>query len=591
MDVFATLKLPSFQLLFWTEFSLPWDIKMSMLPANVGNIQRLSPFRPLQQIGSPPENDAFITDFLERNPEDIISSFEKKIVSANGLHFGNYKPLWQENEEKMQDLFLKGAKTSSYSEIITKVDLDLGDVAEQLDKAGKELEKVKADLEKDNIWLTRATKKYLEAKKFLGELCIKDEEFERNKRFIFVTGFTIFTLISAVLFTGGIAAGTTLGTLEAVGYFGSTKIDKQELSISEAIVDHEATEQYIFLENDLKLQNESREIAKKMEIFFKIRNAENKCSEVENALSVLMKGLWTMLDPNIYTYGEAPVLKKAIEVNADGAKIQDARKYGLTEPTILLRLSSNKAFVLKSKKEQTCSSTSLRTSFRTVNPNLENIGLPTESPFKFKVGHQKYMWINPSSFLPQTRFRPEQSFSFQRTILSDGNIEVFPYNNTLLIIKSEGRFKVTFVCPNGNTTQYLFKHPILRVRADCQVLSRSLNISSYKIESFRGSVDSLIPDTFLNHTDSFVLYHKIANFEIDEAGLRSLIKEIHEKGKLRNHLEMEKLSAKESLLFKAGEKVMKFFEDAENTLIIAGFSAIVLVVDIIVVVFCIKCIK
>ena len=71
MDVFATLKLPSFQLLFWTEFSFSWDIKMSLL-----------------------ENDVIkpITDFLERNPEDIISSFEianQQIVSKLFTRFKN----------------------------------------------------------------------------------------------------------------------------------------------------------------------------------------------------------------------------------------------------------------------------------------------------------------------------------------------------------------------------------------------------------------------------------------------------------------------------------------------------------------------
>ena len=90
MDVFATLKLPSFQLLFWTEFSLPWDIKMSLLPANVGNIERLSPFRPLQQIGSTPEND----DFLERNPEDIISSFEIANQQIVSKLFTSFKTLF-----------------------------------------------------------------------------------------------------------------------------------------------------------------------------------------------------------------------------------------------------------------------------------------------------------------------------------------------------------------------------------------------------------------------------------------------------------------------------------------------------------------
>ena len=96
MDVFATLKLPSFQLLFWTEFSLPWDIKMSLLPANVGNIERLSPFRPLQQIGSTPENDVIkpITDFLERNPEDIISSFEIANQQIVSTLFTSFKTLF-----------------------------------------------------------------------------------------------------------------------------------------------------------------------------------------------------------------------------------------------------------------------------------------------------------------------------------------------------------------------------------------------------------------------------------------------------------------------------------------------------------------
>lgn len=538
----------------------------------------------------------FISKFLSSNPEDIAYSHEdqnKRILSEDGFLIGNFQPenLDEDEETIIQRLFIRGGRVSSYSEVLTNIDLDLSDVAEAVDKAGEDLELLKKDLEKDNVWLKEATEKYLEVKSFLSGLCINEEDTGKKKRFAFTLGLAIFSLISAVLFTGAVAGGTTLGTLEAVGYFGSTKIDKQELSISEEEVDLEARVQEIFLDNDLTLQNETREIAKKMEIFLKTRNAENKCREVENTLSVLNKGLWIMLNPAEYTYGYAPVLKKAIQVNGESSKFIDARKYGLDDETSLLRLSTSTAFVLKQEKEQKCKTTQLRTSFRSVNPSLQNIGLPTDNPYKFKVAEARFMWINPESFLPKTRFRPENSFSFQRTILTDDNIQVYPYNNTLLFLKSEGRIQVTFACPNGNTTKLLFPHPILRVKLDCQVVSSSLNVSSYKIDTFQGSIDSLVPDTLLNHPDSYVLYHDEEEVEIDEDGVRKLIKKLNGDGHLRNHLEREKLAEKSSLLAKAGERVMEIFSDAVTTIIIGGGAAITLVVVLLLLCCFSKCCK
>ena len=150
---------------------------------------------------------------------------------------------------------------------------------------------------------------------------------------------------------------------------------------------------------------------------------------------------------------------------------------------------------------------------------------------------------------------------------------------------------MTFACPNGNTTKLLFPHPILRVKLDCQVVSSSLNVSSYKIDTFQGSIDSLVPDTLLNHPDSYVLYHDEEEVEIDEDGVRKLIKKLNGDGHLRNHLEREKLAEKSSLLAKAGERVMEIFSDAVTTIIIGGGAAITLVVVLLLLCCFSKCCK
>ena len=539
---------------------------------------------------------SFMFDFIKKNFSQHIQSSvsESKILLSHDGYLTRdieetiVEAIGQDEDELILNLFLEGAVVSSFSETMTNVDLKLFDLEQKLDVAEEGIKEVEPYLEKSNIWLIEANKKLKQLKSFKSSFCIrKGKEKRLNKRFLVSLGIAIFSLVSVV----ALSSAATVATLAATGQLDSAQIEKEQLIISEQRVEDEKQEQEFFLNNELQNQNQTKANSEMISKLINTRRAENKLKALEHDMDILQQGLWTMIDPYKYTFEESPVLTQAIKILSNGTALKDLDKFGLNDVTRLLQLSTTKTFVVKNEREQMCHTTDLRTSFRTYHPNLEKIGLPTENPFKFQVEKHLFMWINPKSFLLTTKFRPTQSISSQRTILTDQNIQVNPVNNTFFLLKSNGRFNVSIFCPDDNRTIELYPHPILRLRLDCQLVSRSLNISSYELRTFKGNLNTWSDkDTDLDDLDKFVAYHPDAQGEIDEKEAQKLIETVHKDGNLWNQKEKEKLENKKNIFSGLWTKITGWIEDQIDTLIAAGIVVIgFIAVGIVVVCSCNMC--
>ena len=506
-----------------------------------------------------------VVDFLSLQPNQIFKGQLKSdsdIVLPEDLQFSNNDGNEALLEEAQSVAKRRNGIMSSKGEYITNMSLDVSLVAQKKEEFKSQLKDVKDYLGDTNIYVELAQEKYEDLNELLESLC-RDQK--KTKRFIAVL---IISLLVSITITAGTLA--IKGAMDA-------KIDKEILDLSSDKLKLEKERDEIMLENDLKIQNQNEEIRKELDEMKIQRKWEMVAIRLHHAMKKTMDELLVFVDPHNHFRGPSHLMNRIHLELGNRTSREDFSEFGISGVTTALTLSITEPAIYRT--DDTCQNSMIRTKYITVSPNSRMKGLPTEHRNKFEVAHSKYMWINQETILPGTSYRPENTLSRQRTILTDHTItQVYPYNNTLLFLESDEKLLVTYICQDVQKSYKLFKNPILIVQLGCEVISEHLNISLYSIDQ-RDELIDLQDDPLLHH-ENFAIYHPEMDNGLDESKARRVINQIFHKGEGILQKEKEKIQSGLDFGFlqEAMWKVGNWMDSMANKIIVIVSCVIGLVV-------------
>ena len=506
-----------------------------------------------------------VVDFLSLQPNQIFKGQLKSdsdIVLPEDLQFSNNDGNEALLEEAQSVAKRRNGIMSSKGEYITNMSLDVSLVAQKKEEFKSQLKDVKDYLGDTNIYVELAQEKYEDLNELLESLC-RDQK--KTKRFIAVL---IISLLVSITITAGTLA--IKGAMDA-------KIDKEILDLSSDKLKLEKERDEIMLENDLKIQNQNEEIRKELDEMKIQRKWEMVAIRLHHAMKKTMDELLVFVDPHNHFRGPSHLMNRIHLELGNRTSREDFSEFGISGVTTALTLSITEPAIYRT--DDTCQNSMIRTKYITVSPNSRMEGLPTEHRNKFEVAHSKYMWINQETILPGTSYRPENTLSRQRTILTDHTItQVYPYNNTLLFLESDEKLLVTYICQDVQKSYKLFKNPILIVQLGCEVISEHLNISLYSIDQ-RDELIDLQDDPLLHH-ENFAIYHPEMDNGLDESKARRVINQIFHKGEGILQKEKEKIQSGLDFGFlqEAMWKVGNWMDSMANKIIVIVSCVIGLVV-------------
>ena len=196
------------------------------------------------------------------------------------------------------------------------------------------------------------------------------------------------------------------------------------------------------------------------------------------------KELDFIADPKSYTFEPSVIMERmAFDIlNFFSNKSDDLFDHvvgtGITE---VLYFTTFTTIILQSESSNSCEDAFAMIVAKTIIPNRNVVGKPTQDPQKFETDDGKFIYIADSYISEGSKFRPARSLSSQRLIMSSSNISVTVLNNTVFAIDNKGlHFDIVIRCPGKPYAQEtLYNNPFLRLHTSCEIVSEHLNISSY----------------------------------------------------------------------------------------------------------------
>ena len=279
----------------------------------------------------------------------------------------------------------------------------------------------------------------------------------------------IFTILVAGLISIIASVGTTAAISYATGAFNSDEpITKEVLKIQDDVdkLEDKFSRTIVEIIEVLQREFETHTIAHGLEIAFKM---------VHSFIVVVLK-------PDEWDFTENSFLNFIQENIAKSGFLRIGNKFGSHPTSTLLLLSTvnTEMFINTTIEEhRNCDDLSLVSSLKTVIP-YGHAAKPTEIDRKFVLNNGKFLWISRRSFLAPSKFRPQNKMSWNRMIISDGNISsVYVVNNTLIIV--EANITALMQCKEEQKEINIDGAVLVQIPLSCQLLSDHLNISTYKV--------------------------------------------------------------------------------------------------------------
>ena len=371
----------------------------------------------------------------------------------------------------------------------------------------------------NNIYLNDAKKKLKKLTNILDGLC---QIYKSQKRALFLPFLVSFLV--------------TVGTLWATGSFTDGELTnqifedrKEEQRISKLLDE-------VLEENILIQKNNTDDVSTRLRKL-ELQKARNELGiSISQYSDSIIKSTLVMINPQEYDYTSSPFLDHVVSVAANYMSRLENEATGFNEINFLLGISRSYSLILTENQDRMCSDSKLLTIFESVSPNPKYAGTKTESKYKYSLPGNKFLWVNPNMILPPSKFRPTGLYSQQRTIVSDETIEVKPFNNSVMYIKSKTPFSGTIKCPNETKEMILFPNPILKLHLNCQLQSVHLNVSSYKIET--NFEDVQVEYGYDKVDEDTLVYHPNLPVDINEEQMSEYIDKLYN---LREHIRQEEM--------------------------------------------------
>ena len=261
-----------------------------------------------------------------------------------------------------------------------------------------------------------------------------------------------------------------------------------------------------------------------------------------------------LLDPQTYTYNDYNFLDTVaakLKNNSRFTSLMNQSSFGLQDRISLLTLSDTDSILLTEDGHYDCSKSQVLTKFSTIVADSDVVAKRTEDKYRYSIGNQKSLYLNPDFLMSKSAFRPHESFSTMRKIIADDGVVsgILPYNNTIFLVNSISDLgEITKTCKNFTQTKYIFKDPIFELPYGCSLTGNSLNISKFELIYNFNEISEDVSASFNFGEHSFsALYHKEEDEKIrtEEFELAQKIHKIFNLEQRITQIEMEEIQTKD----------------------------------------------
>ena len=391
-----------------------------------------------------PDNISFKAESTEWGQTNTLR--KDNILAANGIVTSSYlvhlEPFAKTTEKLRKDMFNIGQKIWEYN-----------------------------GHHKENAILNTVHTEYQELKNLLQTICSRTSG--RQKRFVSLIVFSIILSIAAYGISSVAASSSRL----------LTKEDIQTANTA-------SEERYLLSKLELKrLENDSRRIDSLEKRIDKIE-FNDAVDEIGRKWKLMAENdrreLELILKPETYRFEESSFMNKiAQDIRTYFAKTNKdlfdrVSGTGITE---ILYFTSFATIALRDGQSMACEDGFVMVVATTIIPNTDIVGTATEDPQKYMTQDGRYLYIGQDFIADGSNFRPSNSLSSQRLILSSRNISVSVLNNTVFMIENNGlHLDINITCPGNFTQETLYSNPFLKLHTSCAVSSLHLNISTFTQE-------------------------------------------------------------------------------------------------------------
>ena len=431
---------------------------------------------------------------------------------------------------------------------------------------------------KENAILKTVQTRYEELQNLLQTICTRTSG--PQKRFVALIVFSIIISIAAYGISSVAASSSRLITREDLQTANTT-----------------AEERFLLTKLELKrLEKDSKRIDSLERRIDKMEfndGVDEYGRKLKMEAEYEKRELELILKPETYRFEESSFMKKiAQDIRTYFAKINNdlfdhVSGTGITE---VLYFTTFTTIALRDGHSIACEDGYVMVVATTIIPNTDIVGTATEDPQRYTTQDGRYLYIGQDYITDGSTFRPSNSLSSQRLILSSREISVSVLNNTVFMIENNGlHLDINITCPGNFTQETLYNNPFLKLHTSCKVSSLHLNISTFT-QQYQIDIDVDVDlDLFENideDLDYIIGYHRTPiDNKHDIIEMHSKAEDIFVKETQILQHQMEKLEGEFSTIF------IKWLDDAGTVVtgwingsmhnVVAGFVAFVICIGMI----------
>ena len=512
-------------------------------------------------------------------PVNSIPEIDPATLSPDNISFKAELTEWGHTNTLRKDNILaaNGIVTSSYLVPLEPFAKTAGKLRKNMFDIGQKIWEYNGH-HKENAILNTVHTEYQELKNLLQTICSRTSG--RQKRFVSLIVFSIILSIAAYGISSVAASSSRL----------LTKEDIQTANTA-------SEERYLLSKLELKrLENDSRRIDSLEKRIDKIE-FNDAVDEIGRKWKLMAENdrreLELILKPETYRFEESSFMNKiAQDIRTYFAKTNKdlfdrVSGTGITE---ILYFTSFATIALRDGQSMACEDGFVMVVATTIIPNTDIVGTATEDPQRYTTQDGRYLYIGQDYITDGSTFRPSNSLSSQRLILSSREISVSVLNNTVFMIENNGlHLDINITCPGNFTQETLYNNPFLKLHTSCKVSSLHLNISTFT-QQYQIDIDVDVDlDLFENideDLDYIIGYHRTPiDNKHDIIEMHSKAEDIFVKETQILQHQMEKLEGEFSTIF------IKWLDDAGTVVtgwingsmhnVVAGFVAFVICIGMI----------
>ena len=497
-----------------------------------------------------------LTTGAKLSVDKILTNFEERIHSNSvPEEFNTIDPASQVSIET-QDLLSIKEKTRIYSSqgiMVTNSVLDLS-IPSAKHKSLSHSVQTLAEIAPRDTYVKSLVKKEQKVEKFYNSICNLSVSSQRQitRRFV-VTVF--IASITALL----VSVPTTVGVVAGLGAFEDSKLTKEE--IDDGIENnYEKEDRDDFFNNHIEsLRVDTKNLEARL-------NIQDQAHTINRNFDNMFGLLTTVLNPENYEFEDNFFLSKtlrSVTSNNEFMEMLNGNKFGIDNQIAMLTLSEADSFVITDDTDHKCSNSFLVQKLKTVIPDDEHEAEATDDKFRYKLDDKRSLWINPSLLMAPSKYRPQHTFTKQRTIIgANEKIEsVLPFNNTVIFVRTEGHFEMTRTCGEVEKTFTVYENPIFHIPLGCSLTSRYLNVSSFKIIYNNKEIKQ--DEDYNIDNDLFHPVYDLEDIHTEAYNMREKIHKIFTTSQRISHIELEKYRNRETFEM-VRDKVSSIFTGIKN---------------------------